>query len=110
MKSPLLERIKEAQKTDPTIQKSLEKVQKWENQDFKLEPEGVLRFRNRIVIPADKEIRKEILEESHRSKYTIHPGVTKMYHDVKGLYWWEGLKKRCGRVCAEMFDLPTSKS
>ncbi|XP_071909682.1 uncharacterized protein [Coffea arabica] len=55
--------------------------------------ERVLRFRDRIVIPADEEIRKGILEESHRSKYTIHPGVTKMYHDVKGLYLWECLKK-----------------
>ncbi|XP_071921742.1 uncharacterized protein [Coffea arabica] len=93
LKSPLLERIKEAQKTDPMIRKNLEKVQKGETLDFKLGPEGVLRFRDRIVVPADEEIRKGILEESHRSKYTIHPGVTKMYHDVKGLYWWEGLKK-----------------
>ncbi|XP_071913991.1 uncharacterized protein [Coffea arabica] len=93
LKSSLLERIKEAQKTDPTIQKNLEKVQKEENPGFKLGPEGVLRFRNRIVIPADEEIRREIFYESHRSKYTIHPGVTKMYHDVKSLYWWEGLKK-----------------
>ncbi|XP_071925131.1 transposon Tf2-1 polyprotein [Coffea arabica] len=93
LKSSLLERIKEAQKSDPVTQKNLERVQKGENLDFKLGFEGVLRFRDRIVIPADVEIRKEILEESHRSKYTIHPGVTKMYHDVKGLYWWEGLKK-----------------
>ncbi|XP_071933774.1 uncharacterized protein [Coffea arabica] len=93
LKSPLLEHIKEAQKTDPMIQKNLEKVQKGETLDFKLGSEGVLRFRDRIVVPADEKIRKEILEESHRSKYTIHPGVTKMYHDVKGLYWWEGLKK-----------------
>ncbi|XP_071909683.1 uncharacterized protein [Coffea arabica] len=93
LKSPLLERIKEAQESDPVIQKNLEKVQKGEILDFKLGSEGVLRFQDRIVIPADEEIRKEILEESHRSKYTIHPGVTKMYHDVKSLYWWEGLKK-----------------
>ncbi|XP_071928130.1 uncharacterized protein [Coffea arabica] len=93
LKSPLIEHIKEAQKSDPVIQKNLEKVQKGEILDFKLGSEGVLRFRDRIVIPADEEIRKEILEESHRSKYTIHPGVTKMYHDVKSLYWWEGLKK-----------------
>nr|XP_027090296.1 uncharacterized protein LOC113711331 [Coffea arabica] len=93
LKSPLLERIKEAQKMDPMIRKNLEKVQKRETLDFKLGPEGVLRFRDRIVIPADEELRKGILEESHRSKYTIHPGVAKMYHDVKGLYWWEGLKK-----------------
>ncbi|XP_027171567.1 uncharacterized protein LOC113771150 [Coffea eugenioides] len=93
LKSPLLERIKETQQTDPMIRKNLEKVQKGETQDFKLGPEGVLRSRDRIVVPADDEIRQGILEESHRSKYTIHPGVTKMYHDVKGLYWWEGLKK-----------------
>ncbi|XP_071900991.1 uncharacterized protein [Coffea arabica] len=93
LKSPLLERIKEAQKTDPTTQKNLERMQKGEILDFKLGSEGVLRFRDRIVVPKDEEIRKEILEESHRSKYTIHPGVTKMYHDVKSLYWWEGLKK-----------------
>ncbi|XP_071921808.1 uncharacterized protein [Coffea arabica] len=93
LKSPLLERVKEAQKTDPTIQKNVEKVQKGETLDFKLGSEGVLRFRDRIVVPANEEIRNEILEESHRSRYTIHPGVTKMYHDMKGLYWWEGLKK-----------------
>ncbi|XP_071926122.1 uncharacterized protein [Coffea arabica] len=46
LKSPLLERIKEVQKTDPTIQKNLEKVQKGETLDFKLGPEGVLRFRD----------------------------------------------------------------
>ncbi|XP_071916280.1 uncharacterized protein [Coffea arabica] len=65
LKSPLLERIKEAQKTDPMIQKTLEKVQNGENLDFKLGSEGVLRFRDRIVVPDDEELRKEILEESH---------------------------------------------
>ncbi|XP_071921821.1 uncharacterized protein [Coffea arabica] len=82
----------EAQKTDPIIQKKLEKVQKGETLDFKLGSEGVLSFRDRIVVPVDEKLRKEILEESHRSKYTIHPGVSKMYHDVKELYWWDGLK------------------
>ncbi|XP_071921795.1 uncharacterized protein [Coffea arabica] len=93
LKSPLIERIKEAQKMDPTIQKRLEKVQNGENLDFKLGSEGVLRFRDRIVVPVDEGLRREILEESHRSRYTIHPGVNKMYHDVKKLYWWDGLKK-----------------
>ncbi|XP_071923176.1 uncharacterized protein [Coffea arabica] len=68
LKSPLLERIKEAQKTDPTIQKNVEKVQKGETLDFKLGSEGVLRFRDRIAVPADERLRREILEESHRSR------------------------------------------
>jgi len=34
-----------------------------------------------------------ILEESHRSSLSIHPGATKMYHDLKKLFWWSGLKR-----------------
>ncbi|XP_071905700.1 uncharacterized protein [Coffea arabica] len=107
LRSPLLERIKETQKMDPMIQKNLEKVQKGETLDFKLGPEGVLRFRDRIVIPADEELRKGILEESHRSKYTIHPGVTKMYHDVKGLYWWEEISGLFGDQVEVQYCVPS---
>ncbi|XP_071921887.1 uncharacterized protein [Coffea arabica] len=85
-------------KKDPTIQKNVEKVQKGETLDFKLGSEGVLRFRDRIVVPADEKLRKEILEESHRSKYIIHPGGNKMCHDVKELYWWDGLKKDVAEI------------
>ena len=53
---------------------------------FKLDTQGVLRFRNRICIPDDVEIKKVILEESHKSKLSIHPGATKMYQDLKGLH------------------------
>ncbi|GJT73780.1 putative reverse transcriptase domain-containing protein [Tanacetum coccineum] len=30
--------------------------------------------------------------ESHKSKYSIHPGSDKMYHDLKKLYWWPNMK------------------
>ena len=36
---------------------------------------------------------KEILEEAHFAAYSVHPGATKMYHGIKDLYWWDGLKK-----------------
>ncbi|GJT42123.1 putative reverse transcriptase domain-containing protein [Tanacetum coccineum] len=29
-----------------------------------------------------------IMHESHKSKYSIHPGSDKMYQDLKKLYWW----------------------
>ncbi|GJS28340.1 putative reverse transcriptase domain-containing protein [Tanacetum coccineum] len=32
------------------------------------------------------------MHESHRSKYSIHPGSDKMYHDLKMLYWWPNIK------------------
>ena len=25
--------------------------------------------------------------------YVVHPGATKMYQDLKEVYWWEGLKR-----------------
>ncbi|GJX19710.1 putative reverse transcriptase domain-containing protein [Tanacetum coccineum] len=33
-----------------------------------------------------------IMHESHKSKYSIHPGSDKMYQDLKKLYWWPNIK------------------
>nr|GEZ11091.1 reverse transcriptase domain-containing protein [Tanacetum cinerariifolium] len=33
-----------------------------------------------------------IMHESHKSKYSIHPGSNKMYQDLKKLYWWPNMK------------------
>ena len=38
-------------------------------------------------------LREEILEEAHFVAYSVHPGATKMYHSIRDLYWWDGLKK-----------------
>ncbi|GJY42409.1 putative reverse transcriptase domain-containing protein [Tanacetum coccineum] len=32
------------------------------------------------------------MHESHKSKYSIHPGFDKMYQDMKKLYWWPNMK------------------
>ena len=71
----------------------MKKAQKEGTQDFKIALEGVLRFRDRIVVPGDEGIRGKILEETHRSKYTIHPGSKNMYQDLKVFYWWYDWKK-----------------
>ncbi|XP_076935420.1 uncharacterized protein LOC143602061 [Bidens hawaiensis] len=38
-------------------------------------------------------LRAKILEEAHKSKYMVHTGCDKMYHNLKGEYWWIGMKK-----------------
>ena len=43
-------------------------------------------------MPASGDIRRRILEEAHKSHFTMHLGVTKMYQ-VKKMFWWPGLKK-----------------
>ena len=74
-----LDSIKGAQKLDVKLVDSMVGIDQFENNDFKLDEQGVLRFRNRICILDDAEMKKVILEESHRSKLSIHPGATKMY-------------------------------
>ncbi|XP_071921807.1 uncharacterized protein [Coffea arabica] len=91
--STLLGRIKEAQTEDSMVQKWVKKVEKGEITDFNLSSEGVLRFKNRIVVPGNENLKREILEEAHQSKYTIHPGSNKMYQHLRRLYWWDKMKR-----------------
>jgi hypothetical protein len=56
-------------------------------------------------------VKELIVREAHDSAYSIHPGSTKMYHDLKSRYWWYGMKRaiteyvalcdNCQRVKAE---------
>lgn len=91
--SEFLKSIKEAQRDDVKFVDLLVARDQTEDSDFKIDDEGVLRFRGRICIPDNEEIKKMILEESHRSSLSIHPGATKMYHDLKKIFWWSGLKR-----------------
>ncbi|GJX81787.1 putative reverse transcriptase domain-containing protein [Tanacetum coccineum] len=60
----------------------------------KLEPrtDGTLCLKNRSWIPLFGDLRALIMHESHKSKYSIHPGSDKMYQDLKKLYWWPNMK------------------
>ena len=82
-----LDSIREAQKLDVKLVNLMVGIDQAENCYFKLDQQGVLRFHNRICIPDNAEMKKVILEESHRSKLSIHPGATKMYQDLKRLFW-----------------------
>ncbi|KAL4336182.1 hypothetical protein GQ457_07G005600 [Hibiscus cannabinus] len=61
--------------------------------EFRFRDEGVLCFKDRIVVPNDSELRRTILTEAHSSPFAMHPSSTKMYRDLKGEYYWAGLKK-----------------
>ncbi|GJU55731.1 putative reverse transcriptase domain-containing protein, partial [Tanacetum coccineum] len=60
----------------------------------KLEPcaDGTLCFNGRSWLPCYGDLRTVIMHESHKSKYSIHPGSDKMYQDLKKLYWWPNMK------------------
>ncbi|GJT28260.1 putative reverse transcriptase domain-containing protein [Tanacetum coccineum] len=60
----------------------------------KLEPraDGTLCLNGRSWLPCYGDLRTVIMHESHKSKYSIHPGSDKMYQDIKKLYWWPNMK------------------
>ena len=55
--------------------------------------DGVLEYQGRLCVPKVDEHQERILEEAHSSRYSIHLGSTKMYRDLREVYWWEGMKK-----------------
>ncbi|GJT65017.1 putative reverse transcriptase domain-containing protein [Tanacetum coccineum] len=62
----------------------------------KLEPRanGMMCLNNRSWIPCFGDLRALIMHESHKSKYSIHPGSDKMYQYLKKLYWWPNMKAK----------------
>jgi len=54
--------------------------------------DGILRFRERVCVPRSRVLRKMLLDEGHKSRLSIHPGMTKMYKDLKATFWWIGMK------------------
>jgi hypothetical protein len=50
---------------------------------FHEDAEGTLWFKERLVVPKREALKKKILDEAHTSRYSIYPGSTKMYHDLR---------------------------
>jgi len=54
-----------------------------------------------MCVPNNEEIKEMILEEAHKSKLSIHPGTTKMYQDLKKMFWWPKMKKEVTQYVAK---------
>jgi len=87
----IVDKIKEGQQNDPELAKLSQRGEEGSTPDFTLK-EGVLRYRGHLYVPKIDELREELLKESHESTLSTHPGSTKMYRDLKSLYWWPGIR------------------
>jgi hypothetical protein len=68
---------------------------------FCVDEEGTLWFKDHLVVPKNHGLRKKIFDEAHTSKYSIHPGSTKMYHDLKAQFWWTRMRRETTHYIAE---------
>jgi hypothetical protein len=72
--------------------------------------DGLVRFRDRIYVPDNSELKKLILREFHVKPYSGHPGYQKTLTTVKKFYYWLNLKKEVAEFVARCFGLSTGKS
>ena len=63
------------------------------NESLSRAGDGVLRYQGKFCVPNVDNLRNWILEEAYGARYSIHSGYTKMYHDFREVFWWEGLKR-----------------
>ncbi|WVZ76613.1 hypothetical protein U9M48_024576 [Paspalum notatum var. saurae] len=95
------EQIITAQKQDKGMAFIREGMDEKKRACFTLDDQGVLWFKNRLVVPKDMELRKKILNEAHTSMFTMHPGSNKMYQDLKQKFWWTHMKWEIAKYVSE---------
>ena len=68
---------------DPYLKKMKEKVEVGTNSQFAIVKDGMLVMEDRVCVPDTGELRRQIMDEAHFTPYTMHPGSTKMYQNLK---------------------------
>jgi hypothetical protein len=102
------EQILHAQFRDKEGSKIRKNVEAGVETKFQVADEGSLMMGQWLYVPNDETVKRIVLQEAHESKFSIHPGSTKMYRDLKHLYWWPNMKKeiaeyvsKCG-ICQQV--------
>ncbi|GJY56292.1 putative reverse transcriptase domain-containing protein, partial [Tanacetum coccineum] len=86
IKDRILEAQKEAVDESVGLQRGLDEM-------IELRNDGAMYYLDRIWVPLKGDVRTLIIDETHKSKYSVHPGADKMYYDLRDRYWWPGMKK-----------------
>ncbi|GJR73877.1 putative reverse transcriptase domain-containing protein [Tanacetum coccineum] len=63
------------------------------DQQMERKEDESLYFMDRIWVLLVGGMRTIIMDEAHKTRYSIHPGADKMYHDLRDMYWWPRMKR-----------------
>jgi hypothetical protein len=77
------------------------RMESGEAQCFRQDADGVLWFKDRLVVPKNFKLRHKIMDEAHCSRYSIHSRTNKMYQDLKKNFWWTRMKRELARYVSK---------
>ena len=92
-RSSFLDKIKGKEFDDEKLSQIWDMVLRGEAKEAITDEECVLRIKGRVCVPRVDDLINIILTEAHSSGYSIHPGATKMYRDLKQHFWWSRMKR-----------------
>jgi hypothetical protein len=82
--------MREHQPAYPRLRKDDEELMKIKAQigenkapEYRVDQYGILWFKKRLCVPEQDHYRNTIMDEAHNSTYSIHPGATKLYVDLR---------------------------
>lgn len=79
------------QSADDHLVSSITKCWNGEQSKFHVRDDGILCYKNRVCVPNSLDLKEKILNETHQSKYNIHPDNTKIYRNLRSILveWYE---------------------
>jgi hypothetical protein len=72
-----------------------------EAQCFRQDADGVLWFKDYLMVLKDFELHRKIMDEAYCSWYSIHQGTNKMYQNLKKDFWWTRMKREIAKYVSE---------
>ncbi|KAL0546476.1 hypothetical protein IC582_016386 [Cucumis melo] len=97
----LRQRIIDAQSDDPYLDEKCGLAEAGQAVEFSISSDGGLLFKRRLCVPSDSAVKTELLSEAHSSPFSMHPGSTKMYQDLKRVYWWRNMKREVAKFVSK---------
>ena len=79
----------------------MKEVKNGSKSDFVLSDDEILRFRTRLCVPNNGDLKKELLEKAPCSRLAIHLRWLKMYKDLRLNYWWSSMKQDIAQFMAQ---------
>nr|GEY42923.1 putative reverse transcriptase domain-containing protein [Tanacetum cinerariifolium] len=93
IQSSIKDRILAAQNKASEVVDTPAKMLRGLNKHMERRSDGAWYYLDRIWVLLTGDVRTLIMDETYKSKYSIHTGADKMYYDLRDMYWWPRIKK-----------------